>query len=98
LRGCIIIKLTKKNKMNAKERETIKELSEKINLLDKKVQGISDALLDDERTSRIGVISEVEQIRKDINSIMSVYRIVKWVVISVGSIALALMGNYVTTY
>jgi|SaaInlV_120m_DNA_3_1039746.scaffolds.fasta_scaffold00537_11 hypothetical protein len=84
--------------MNAKERETIKELSEKINLLDKKVQGISDALLDDERTSRIGVISEVEQIRKDINSIMSVYRIVKWVVISVGSIALALMGNYVTTY
>ena len=84
--------------MNAKERETIKELSEKINRLDKKVQGISDALLDDERTSRIGVISEVEQIRKDINSIMSVYRIVKWVIISVGSIALALMGNYVTTY
>ena len=84
--------------MNAKERETIKELSEKINRLDKKVQGISDALLDDERTSRIGVISEVEQIRKDINSIMSVYRIVKWVIISVATIALALMGNYVTTY
>jgi len=84
--------------MNAKEKEQLHELDSKINRLDRKVQGIFDALLDDKRTSRIGVISEVEQIRKDINSIMSVYRIVKWVVISVGTIALALMGNYVTTY
>jgi len=80
--------------MNVKDREQFEELSNKLNSLDMKVQGISDALLDDERTSRIGVISEVEQIRKDMQIIMSAYKISKWVVISITTIILGLLGNY----
>ncbi len=80
--------------MNAKEKEQIHEINNKINILDRKVQGILDVLLDDKRTSRIGVISEVEAIRKDLHTITSAYKLVKWVVISVITIIIGVLGNY----
>ena len=79
--------------MNAKDRERMDEFGDKLNHLDKKIQSISDALLDDERTSRIGLISDVEQIRKDLQIVMSAYRIGKWIIISISTIFLGLIGN-----
>jgi len=79
--------------MNAKDRERMDEFADKLNHLDNKVQNIYDALLDDERTSRIGLISEVEQMRKDLQVVMSAYRIGKWVVIAIATMFLGLLGH-----
>lgn len=70
------------------------EFGEKLNDLDKKVQGIYDALLDDERTSKIGVISEVEGLRKDMQTIMQAYKIGKWVIVTITTVILGLLGHY----
>ena len=70
------------------------EFGDKLNDLDKKVQGIYDALLDDERTSKIGVISEVEGLRKDMQTIMQAYKIGKWVIVTITTIILGLLGHY----
>jgi|TARA_R110002096_G_scaffold72462_2_gene172661 hypothetical protein len=80
--------------MNVKDREQMEEFRDKLNSLDKKVQGISDALLDDERTSRIGVISEVEQMRKDMQTVMRAYKICKWIIVTVSTFVLGLLGHY----
>tara|TARA_R110000764_G_scaffold64762_1_gene136093 strand:- start:688 stop:939 length:252 start_codon:yes stop_codon:yes gene_type:complete len=79
--------------MNVKDRERMDEFADKLNHLDNKVQNIYDALLDDERTSRIGLISEVEQMRKDLQVVMSAYKIGKWVVIAIATMFLGLLGN-----
>ena len=70
------------------------EFGDKLNHLDKKVQGIYDALLDDERTSKIGVISEVEGLRKDMQTIMQAYKMGKWVIVTISTIILGLLGHY----
>ena len=80
--------------MNIKDRERMDEFGEKLNDLDKKVQGIYDALLDDERTSKIGVISEVEGLRKDMQTIMQAYKIGKWVIVTITTVILGLLGHY----
>ena len=79
--------------MNVKDRERMDEFADKLNHLDNKVQNIYDALLDDERTSRIGLISEVEQMRKDLQVVMSAYKIGKWVVIAIATMFLGLLGH-----
>lgn len=81
--------------MNAQDRERMDEFGDKLNHLDKKLQRISDALLDDERTSKIGIISEVEQLRKDMQIIMSTYRAGRWFFITIITMFLGLMGHYV---
>ena len=80
--------------MNIKDRERMDEFEDKLNDLDKKVQGIYDALLDDERTSKIGVISEVEGLRKDMQTIMQAYKIGKWVIVTITTVILGLLGHY----
>ena len=57
--------------MNAQDRKTMDEFGDKLGHLDKKLQRISDALLDDERTTKIGTISKVEQIEKDMDTLLS---------------------------
>lgn len=79
--------------MNIKDRERMDEFGDKLNHLDKKLQRISDALLDDERTSKIGIISEVEQLRKDMRTIMSTYKAGKWLFISVITMFFGLLGH-----
>jgi len=69
------------------------EFGDKLNHLDKKIQRISDALLDDERTSKIGIISEVEQLRKDMQTIMSTYKAGRWLFIAIVTMFLGLLGH-----
>ena len=69
------------------------EFGDKLNHLDKKLQRISDALLDDERTSKIGIISEVEQLRKDMQTIMSTYKAGRWLFIAIVTMFLGLLGH-----
>tara|TARA_R110000796_G_C14445532_1_gene422809 strand:+ start:197 stop:463 length:267 start_codon:yes stop_codon:yes gene_type:complete len=84
--------------MNVKDRERMDDFGDKINHLDKKVQRISDALLDDERTSKIGTISKVEQIEKDMEILLSAYRIGKWMIISLLTTLLAVLGTGFKSY
>ena len=74
------------------------EFGDKINNLDKKIQGIYDALLDDERTSKIGLISEVEQMSKDLQVIMSAYKIGKWLLAIIVAMFLSLVGHTFKNY
>ena len=84
--------------MNIKDRERMDEFGDKINNLDKKIQGIYDALLDDERTSKIGLISEVEQMSKDLQVIMSAYRVGKWLLAIIVAMFLSLVGHTFKNY
>ena len=84
--------------MNAKDRERMDEFGDKINNLDRKIQGIYDALLDDERTSKIGLISEVEQMSKDLQVIMSAYKIGKWLLAIIVAMFLSLVGHTFKNY
>ena len=84
--------------MNIKDRERMDEFGDKINNLDKKIQGIYDALLDDERTSKIGLISEVEQMSKDLQVIMSAYKIGKWLLAIIITMFLSLLGHTFKNY
>ena len=84
--------------MNVKDRERMDEFGDKINNLDRKIQGIYDALLDDERTSKIGLISEVEQMSKDLQIIMSAYKIGKWLVAIIVTMFLSLVGHTFKNY
>ena len=74
------------------------EFGDKINNLDKKIQGIYDALLDDERTSKIGLISEVEQMSKDLQVIMSAYKVGKWLLAIIVAMFLSLIGHTFKNY
>ena len=74
------------------------EFGDKINNLDKKIQGIYDALLDDERTSKIGLISEVEQMSKDLQVIMSAYKVGKWLLAIIVAMFLSLVGHTFKNY
>ena len=69
------------------------EFGDKLNHLDKKLQRISDALLDDDRTSKIGIISEVEQLRKDMQIIMSTYKAGRWLLLAIVTMFLGLLGH-----
>tara|TARA_R110001592_G_scaffold204577_1_gene454648 strand:+ start:22878 stop:23144 length:267 start_codon:yes stop_codon:yes gene_type:complete len=84
--------------MNQKDRDRMDEFGDKLSHLDKKVQRISDALLDDERTSRIGVISEVEQMRKDMEVIMYAYKIGRWFFGIVVTLILTALGTGIKSY
>jgi len=84
--------------MNVKDRERMGEFANKLNRLDRKIQGISDALLDDERTSKIGLISEVEQMSKDLQVIMSAYRVGKWLLAIIVAMFLSLVGHTFKNY
>tara|TARA_B110000285_G_scaffold155701_1_gene173724 strand:- start:525 stop:782 length:258 start_codon:yes stop_codon:yes gene_type:complete len=84
--------------MNIKDRERMDEFGDKINNLDKKIQGIYDALLDDERTSKIGLISEVEQMSKDLQVIMSAYKVGKWLLAIIVAMFLSLIGHTFKNY
>ena len=84
--------------MNVKDRQQIGELGDDIKNLDNRVQGIYDALLDDERTSKIGLISEVEQMRKDLQIIMSAYRVGKWLLAIIVTMFLSLLGHTFKEY
>ena len=84
--------------MNVKDRERMGEFANKLNRLDRKIQGISDALLDDERTSKIGLISEVEQMSKDLQVIMSAYRVGKWLLAIIVAMFLSLVGHTFKSY
>jgi|TARA_R110000823_G_C15541105_1_gene458136 hypothetical protein len=84
--------------MNIKDRERMDEFGDKLNHLDRKIQGIHDALLDDERTSKIGLISEVEQMSKDLQVIMSAYKIGKWLVAIIITMFLSLLGHTFKSY
>ena len=84
--------------MNVKDRQQIGELRDDIKNLDNRVQGIYDALLDDERTSKIGLISEVEQMRKDLQIIMSAYRVGKWLLAIIVTMFLSLLGHTFKEY
>ena len=74
------------------------EFGDKLNHLDRKIQGIHDALLDDERTSKIGLISEVEQMSKDLQVIMSAYKIGKWLLAIIVAMFLSLVGHTFKNY
>ena len=74
------------------------EFGDKINNLDRKIQGIYDALLDDERTSKIGLISEVEQMSKDLQVIMSAYKVGKWLLAIIVAMFLSLVGHTFKNY
>jgi len=84
--------------MNIKDREKMNEFGDKLNRLDRKIQGIHDALLDDERTSKIGLISEVEQMSKDLQIIMSAYKIGKWLLAIIVAMFLSLVGHTFKNY
>ena len=84
--------------MNIKDRERMDEFGDKINNLDRKIQGIYDALLDDERTSKIGLISEVEQMSKDLQIIMSAYKVGKWLLAIIVAMFLSLVGHTFKNY
>ena len=84
--------------MNIKDRERMDEFGDKINNLDRKIQGIYDALLDDERTSKIGLISEVEQMSKDLQIIMSAYKVGKWLLAIIVAMFLSLVGHTFKAY
>jgi hypothetical protein len=84
--------------MNIKDRERMDEFGDNIKNLDNKVQGIYDALLDDERTSKIGLISEVEQMRKDLQLIMSAYKVGKWLLAIIVAMFLSLVGHTFKNY
>ena len=84
--------------MNVKDRERMDEFGDNIKDLDNKVQGIYDALLDDKRTSKIGLISEVNQMRKDLQLIMSAYRIGKWLLAIIVTMFLSLLGHTFKEY
>lgn len=84
--------------MNVKDRQQIGELRDDIKNLHNRVQGIYDALLDDERTSKIGLISEVEQMRKDLQIIMSAYRVGKWLLAIIVTMFLSLLGHTFKEY
>ena len=55
-------------------------------------------MLDDERTSKIGLISEVEQMSKDLQVIMSAYKIGKWLVAIIITMFLSLLGHTFKSY
>ena len=74
------------------------EFGDKLNHLDRKIQGIYDALLDDERTSKIGLISEVEQMSKDLQIIMSAYKVGKWLLAIIITMFLSLLGHTFKSY
>ena len=81
--------------MNNQDREQMGILEDKINKLDHKIDGIYDALLDDKRTSKIGIISEVTQMKKDIAVIMSAYKVGKWLVVVIVTTFFGLLGHYI---
>lgn len=81
--------------MNNQDREQMGILEDKINKLDHKIDGIYDALLDDKRTSKIGIISEVNQMKKDIEVIMSAYKVGKWLTLAIVTSVLGLLGHYI---
>ena len=78
--------------------DNIKDLDNKVQHLGNKVQGIYDALLDDERTSKIGLISEVNQMRKDLQLIMSAYKVGKWLLAIIVAMFLSLVGHTFKNY
>lgn len=77
--------------MNKQDRDRMDEFGNKLGNLNKKVERILDALLDDERTSKEGVISKVVQIEKDMQVIMTAYKIGKWLVAIITTIMISML-------
>jgi hypothetical protein len=77
--------------MNKQDRDRMDEFGNKLGNLNKKVERILDALLDDERTSKEGVISKVVQMEKDMQVIMTAYKIGKWLVAIITTIMISML-------
>ncbi len=76
--------------MNKQDRDRMDEFGNRLGNLDKKVDSVLDALLDDERTSKEGVISKVVQMEKDMRVIMTAYQIGKWLVAIITTIMISM--------
>jgi hypothetical protein len=77
--------------MNKQDRDRMDEFGNKLGNLNNKVERILDALLDDKRTSKEGVISKVVQMEKDMQVIMTAYNIGKWLVAIITTIMISML-------
>lgn len=84
--------------MNKTDREEMSSLKDQLTSLDKKMTRLHDALLDDTRTDRKGVISTVEHMKRDMDILMGAYYKAKWLIGILTSMFLALFGQIVKLY
>ena len=91
--------------MNTKDREVMSNFKEKVtalttktNLLDKKVDKILATLEDDQRSSSIGLITEVNALRDQMMALMYINRSIKrvfwWLMAILGSILTFIITNF----
>ena len=86
--------------MNLKERNRMDTIENKLNVLDGKLNTLDDKvgeiynkLVDDERTTSVGVISTVNKLNKEVNKLNVAYNIAKWIVGTAILVGLGVLGN-----
>jgi hypothetical protein len=86
--------------MNVKDRQRMDNFENKLNVLDGKLNNLEDKvgdiynkLVDDERTTSVGVISTVNKLNKEVNKLNVAYNIAKWVIGTAIIVGLGILGN-----